>query len=199
MTFDVNSRKLGIAALTTMLVLVLLSLWFGSSGAQSWTLEKIELAKKYERMYCLPHGICRAFNLQENSGKVDAAAIPRVEYPYFNQGGRHYMDGVRSAHAFLSANPDIARIVPFDIERVQEAMSWGEWQLMGFNYRALGCTEPYFANLNFEQRLKYWAKFFAGYMRRYKTLARAVKMYNGPSAKASYAANVLKYCKRFSY
>lgn len=167
--------------------------------AQQWDSAKVAIVKKYERLYRLPHGIYRAFNQQENSGHVDSFASPRVEHGWYNVGERHYKDGVRLAHAFLARCPAVAMVVPFEIERLQEATSWGEVQLMGFNYRALGYSKPYFIDMTFEERVKYWALFFSGYLKRYKSLERAVKMYNGPAAHASYTMNVLRYQRQFAY
>jgi hypothetical protein len=193
--------RVGIRIAVSVLVLALIAILSRCCYAQKWDSAKVAIVKKYECQYGLPHGIYRALNLQENSGKVDSFAKPRVESGWFNVGEYHYNDGVRLTWTFLWAHPEVATVVPFEIERLQEVTSWGEIQTMGFNLRDMGYTKPYFVDMTFEERAKYGVKFL--YLRCWKpakgNLARALKYYNGPKIKQSYIDHVTAALRKFSY
>jgi hypothetical protein len=166
-----------------------------------WTPEVIQLAKDTEKKYNLPHGICHAMNLQENSGHLKPrTAVPRAEKGYFNFGERHYQEIVDKADAFFRAHPLYVSILPFDMERFQQATSWGPWQLMGFNLRALGCQIPFLANLTLEEHFDLWGRFMQEkWIQSGRNLYKALRLYNGPKMPMSYYDHVAANMKKFSY
>src|ERR1035437_1019216 len=122
--------------------------------SQGWdsTVEKI--ARQAEAKYNLPHGIAHAFNMQENSGRVSDAK-PRVESGFFNVGERHYKAVYNQTLQFFKDNPNLVDSLPFDVERFQEATSWGPFQILGTNLSALGCTEDYLSEITVQEHFDY--------------------------------------------
>jgi len=169
-----------------------------NAQSSAWTAEVINVAHATEVKYHLPHGIAAAFNLQENSGRI-ITAFPRVESGFFNIGERHYKLVFDMTTKFFKDNPELIDSIPFDVERFQEASSWGPFQLLGTNIRALGCKKKFLSEITWKEHFELWGKFFAGYLKQYKTLNRAISMYNGPKAPVSYLKNVLRWQSQYSW
>jgi hypothetical protein len=168
-------------------------------AASEWTAEVVQAAKDTEAKYDLPHGICRAMNLQENSGRLHNP-FPRVEKGFFNVGEKHYQFVRNSTEKFFEENPGLVEILPYDVERFQQATSWGPWQLMGFNLRAAGCTMPFLANVTLAQHFEFWGRFMSDIWKRSgRNLYKAMKLYNGPKMPMSYYNHVSANIKKFAY
>lgn len=162
----------------------------------SWNDRLENLAKQTEAKYHLPHGSCRAFALQESYYDTSAS---RVESGYYNIGSRYYTSILKDAVAFLAVHHEYT--IPSELERAQRSISYGLFQIMGQNYRALG-YEDEFIHPTVEEQFEYFAVFLHSLITRYYSLARAASAYNtgNPNnVNRQYVKNILSYQRRFSY
>lgn len=158
-----------------LLLILLTSPAFGQ-----WYGELDSMARAGEKKYGFPSGIARAFNLQENSGRTGENADSRVEDGFYNVGGRYNKMIHESTKKFFKENVGLANHIPYDFERFQQSSSWGPWQLMGFNLRALGCKKKYLSELSDEEHLYYFFEYLKLEVKRNKGLFwHAVSAYNG--------------------
>ena len=178
-----------------MKIIGLIVFLFCSSARAGWTPRMDSLARQTESEYHLPHGTCHAFALQESN--CDSSAT-RVETGYFNIGSTYYKRVMQSADRFVQdhAGSDVIT------ERAYQSISFGLFQIMGFNYRAMGYDNPKLPEIALEDQFKYFGLFASDLVKRYHTLARVASAYNTGSPNKTgrqYVKNVLKYQRRFSY
>ncbi len=183
-----------------LLVLILLPLL---SLGQTWTTQMDSLAKVTEKTNNLPHGICRAFALQESNYNQYAV---RAEGNYIEKDGS-YARGIRaSAYKFSKDNnwqPS------FLTEVVQRGESWTMWQLMGDNLRDLGFSYPFFQqDLSLPDQFKYFSLFISKLLKKNSgNIAYTASEYNGGSGairggnfrNKSYVQHILKNIDNFKY
>lgn len=171
--------------------------------AQTWTPRMDELARTIETEYNLPHGICRAFALQESGYNPYAV---RAEGNYINAGGRYASNIRKQSVVFAIAHHYQPSILT---EVVQRGQSWTMWQIMGQNLRELGFDSPFFGGeMTLDDQFEYFAAFIGNLLKKHKgNVAYAASEYNGGFGairkgnfrNAGYVNNILKYLKQFSY
>ena len=183
--------------LNIFLVTIFLCVATRGYAQKEWTKDFCRLADSMEHIYGLPHGVAYGFNMKENSGRLTDAQS-RVEANFYNVGEPDYKWCMQSSINFLK-DTTLPYHIPLDEERLQEASSWGPWQLVAVNERAMGCKEVFMANVGLTEHLVYFCRFFQTYMKRWKTLAKAVRYYNGAKSPASYTTDVLKYISQAPY
>src|ERR1051325_829862 len=106
-------------------------------AAQTWTARMDSLARQLEREHTYPHGTSHAFAAQESWPPYDTASV-RDESAYFNKGSR-MEDSVQAQSArFVREHPEHGLTVV--VERAQESISYGIFQIMGYNLRKMGFT-----------------------------------------------------------
>lgn len=180
-----------------LIICFLLSL-VSTSNAQShtWNNEYKTYAKQIEDSLGLPHGTCQAFALQESG--YDSTAT-RVETGYFNVGSRYYNNIKKFAQEFITQHPDYD--ITVNLEREQESVSVGLFQLMGSNFRALGYDSE-IINPSVEQQFYYFAKFIGPTWKKYHNLQKIASWWNTGSVNRSgrrYDLDIVKYQRKFSY
>lgn len=168
-----------------------------------WSNEMDSLAKATEKEFSLPHGICRAFALQESN--YNQYAI-RAEGDYLEADGRYAENIRRDAAKFSRAHGYQPSILT---EIVQRSTSWTVFQIMGQNLRDMGFEVPFFASdLVLPDQFKYFGIFIKGLIMEYGgNVAFAASAYNGGRravrngnyTNKKYVQNILDNLKSFSY
>lgn len=176
--------------------IIMLSLLLPSlAHAGAWTSQMDMLARSTETRYHLPHGTCRAFALQESGYSPQAY---RVETGYFNQGSRYYRKVVASSQLFAESHAGSDPVT----EQAYESISFGMFQLMGFNLRSLGCQRIVLTQISLDEQFEYFGRFVSPLFKRYGSLARVASAYNTGSPNKTgrqYVKNVCRYQRLYSY
>jgi hypothetical protein len=162
--------------------------------AKQWTAAMDSLATQTENTYSLPHGICRSFALQESG--YDSTAT-RIESTYFNQGSKTDIMITNYAAHFLNSHPEFDNTLT--LEKAQLSISFGLFQILGINYRALGYDKE---NINptLKEQFDYFGKFVQKEWQKIKNVGKLASWFNSGTVKnnnSRYARNVVTYWELF--
>lgn len=185
-----------------LMVAFLLSVGSGVR-AQTWTPEFDSLAKVTEARYRLPHGICRAFALQESHYTPNAV---RAEGNYITKNTPFARTIRKHAVAFAKAHGYAPSVLT---EIVQRGESHTMWQIMGENLRQMGFDAPFIAgNVALVESFDYFGRFASRLLAKHNgNIAYVASEYNGGAGairggnfrNAGYVRNIVKYVQEFSY
>ncbi len=174
-----------------------------TSLGQIWTTQMDSLAKLTEQRDSLPHGICRAFALQESNYNQYAT---RAEGNYIEDNGS-YAKNIRIQSLNFSREHQYQPSVLTEI--VQRGQSWTMWQIMGSNLRDMGFKYRYFQeDLSLPDQFKYFSTFISKLLKKHQyNIAYTASEYNGGQGairngdfrNKSYVDHILKNLEKFKY
>ncbi len=183
-------------------ILFLILLPFLSSGT-GWSNEMDSLAKITETKYKLPHGICRAFALQESNYNQYAT---RVESNYISDSTTFARNIRLQAYEFSKRHQWQPSVLT---EVVQRGTSYTLFQIMGENLRNMDFQYPFFyEDLALRDQFRYFGTFISTLLIKHQgNVAFAASEYNGGSGairggdfkNPRYVHHILRYLDEFKY